>query len=57
MERKDILKEMETLMDTYCEGCFLHKYFTKEKGRRYAHRFCITKCTVGEKIKNCGKKL
>ncbi|MFE8702153.1 zinc-finger domain-containing protein [Cytobacillus sp. FJAT-54145] len=57
MNRRQILQEVEELMTSYCKGCFLHKLHKDEKGRRYAHRFCINKCTVGEKIKNYGEKL
>jgi hypothetical protein len=57
LERKDILKETEELMEQYCKGCFLHRHHKKEKGKRYAHRFCITQCTIGDKIKECGSKL
>ncbi|KYD22249.1 zinc-finger domain-containing protein [Caldibacillus debilis] len=44
-------------MEDYCRGCFLHKYFSKEKGRRYAHNFCINKCTVGERLRKIGQEL
>ncbi|WP_367659452.1 zinc-finger domain-containing protein [Cytobacillus gottheilii] len=44
-------------METYCKGCFLHQHHKEEKGRRFAHRFCITQCTVGKKIKSIGKEL
>jgi hypothetical protein len=44
-------------MDQYCEGCFLHQQMNKEGGRRLAHRFCITQCTVGEQLQEYGKKL
>ncbi|WP_141434040.1 zinc-finger domain-containing protein [Bacillus sp. 03113] len=57
MNRKKILNEVEELIENYCKDCFLFKFHKEEKGRRYAHRFCISKCTVGEKIKNCGEKL
>ncbi|GIN60828.1 hypothetical protein J27TS8_08210 [Robertmurraya siralis] len=57
MKRKDVLIEVEELLSSYCKDCFLHKYHKKEIGRTYAHRFCITQCTVGEKIKTVGKQL
>ena len=57
MKRKEIFCRMEELMDTYCTDCFLYKYHRSEKGRNFAHRFCITECTVGEQIKRYGKKL
>ena len=57
MKRKEIYKEVEEIMDHYCKGCFLYKQNRKDKGRAYAHKFCITSCTVGEKIRLCGEKL
>ena len=45
------------LLNNYCNGCFLYKQNRKDKGRTYAHRFCISHCTVGEKIRQCGEKL
>ncbi|WP_084221787.1 MULTISPECIES: zinc-finger domain-containing protein [Mesobacillus] len=57
MTRNEILVEVETLLTTYCNGCFLKKYHRQEQGKTFAHRFCITECTVGEKIKKCGQKL
>ncbi|MBP2241288.1 hypothetical protein J2Z40_001850 [Cytobacillus eiseniae] len=57
MERKQIFNEVEELLNHYCEECFLYKHHKAEKGRLYAHKFCISKCTVGEKIKAIGSKL
>ncbi len=57
MNRKEIYHEVEAIMNYYCDNCFLYKYNRKEKGRNYAHKFCISTCTVGEKIKQCGKRL
>ena len=55
--RKEVLYQVESLLSEYCEGCFLHQQIKKEKGRRKAHRFCISQCTVGEKLKEYGQKL
>ena len=55
--RKEILSEVEALLSTYCNGCFLKSHHKNEKGKRFAHKFCITECTVGEQIKKCGTKL
>ena len=57
MSRKEILAEVENLLSTYCNGCFLKKHHKHEKGKRFAHKFCITECTVGNQIKTCGNKL
>jgi len=57
MRRKEIINEAEAIMNNYCNGCFLYKQNRKEKGRNFAHRFCISTCTIGEKIRQCGEKL
>jgi hypothetical protein len=55
--RKELLNQVERIMQQYCEGCFLHRHLKKEGGRRAAHQFCISQCTVGEKLQEYGKKL
>ncbi|MFF2450403.1 zinc-finger domain-containing protein [Neobacillus sp. NPDC058068] len=55
--RKELLGQVESLMNQYCDGCFLHQQLKKEGGRRLAHRFCISQCTVGEKLQEYGEKL
>jgi hypothetical protein len=55
--RKQLFKEVEQLMKQYCDGCFLYQHIKTEQGKRRAHRFCITKCTVGERIKSYGSRL
>ncbi|MDQ0155143.1 zinc-finger domain-containing protein [Robertmurraya andreesenii] len=57
MNRKEILQEVEELLSGYCNGCFLYKYHKLERGRTYAHRFCISECTIGEKIRDFGHRL
>ncbi|MCM2531887.1 zinc-finger domain-containing protein [Neobacillus pocheonensis] len=56
-DRRELLSRVENLIVEYCEGCFLHQQLKKEEGRRLAHRFCISQCTVGEKLQEYGKKL
>ncbi|WAA13266.1 zinc-finger domain-containing protein [Fervidibacillus halotolerans] len=56
-KRQELLDEIDRILQTYCHGCLLYRHFKKEKGRQYAYRFCIHSCTVGEKLKECGKKL
>ncbi|MEW9049901.1 MAG: zinc-finger domain-containing protein [Neobacillus sp.] len=55
--RRELLSNVEALMAQYCNGCLLHQHFKQEGGRRFAHRFCISQCTVGERLKEYGKKL
>ncbi|MCJ7839512.1 zinc-finger domain-containing protein [Lederbergia sp. NSJ-179] len=57
MQRRDILKEMDYVMETYCEDCFLRHHFRRTYGKTYAHRFCIQHCTVGENLKKIGQTL
>ncbi|MFK2824153.1 zinc-finger domain-containing protein [Bacillus sp. B190/17] len=57
MERKQLMAEMGEILDTYCEDCLLKAVFRKEKGKAFAHKFCITKCTVGEQLRKCGEQL
>lgn len=57
LNRKQWIGEVHQLLDMYCDGCFLNSHFRKENGPRYAQSFCIKHCTVGEKLKDYGKKL
>ncbi|WP_174733939.1 zinc-finger domain-containing protein [Mesobacillus harenae] len=57
MSKKELFAEVDDLTATFCKGCFVYQHFRKEKGKRYAHRFCIRECTVGEKLKLLGKEL
>ncbi|RDI43056.1 zinc-finger domain-containing protein [Falsibacillus pallidus] len=57
MNRQELYAELEEILATYCEDCFLKAYHRKEFGKTNAHKFCIQKCTVGQKLKEYGKKL
>jgi hypothetical protein len=57
MNRRTVYSEMEAVLEDYCKDCFLYSTLRKEKGRNYAHKFCISQCTVGEKLKEIGNKL
>ncbi|CAH0347401.1 zinc-finger domain-containing protein [Bacillus sp. CECT 9360] len=57
MNRKVIYSEVEAVLEDYCKDCFLYSTLRKEKGRNHAHKFCISQCTVGEKLKDIGHKL
>jgi hypothetical protein len=56
MKRKKIYAEVEEIL-SFCEDCFLQKHFRKEKGRTFAHQFCLSQCTVGEKLRQLGNEL
>ncbi|WP_084822385.1 zinc-finger domain-containing protein [Bacillus sp. SA1-12] len=57
MNKKQTLQELSEILDTYCVNCLLKKHFREEYGKRFAHSFCINRCTVGQKIKEVGEKL
>lgn len=57
MKRKELILEVGEMLDTYCQDCFVREHFRKENGKRYAQNFCIKTCTVGQKLKEYGKKL
>ncbi|MGG4469262.1 zinc-finger domain-containing protein [Paenibacillus alvei] len=56
-DRKKWLLQAEELINDYCKGCFLYEHNKIEKGKRQAHRFCISECTVGLEIKKFGDML
>jgi hypothetical protein len=57
MSKKELYEIVDFTMEQYCKGCFLYQHLKKESGKRAAHRFCISKCTVGAKLREFGKKL
>lgn len=56
MIRKKLYEDIEENL-AICEGCFIQKHFRKQIGRTFAHQFCLSQCTVGEKLKQLGKEL
>ncbi|OXS80223.1 zinc-finger domain-containing protein [Domibacillus enclensis] len=57
MNRTEVFLEVEELLNTYCKDCLVKSTLRKEKGKMAAHKFCITECTIGEKLKQYGDKL
>ncbi|KIL48876.1 hypothetical protein KP77_20870 [Jeotgalibacillus alimentarius] len=57
MEKQVALSAVDELMNTYCKSCPVKKQLRAEKGKLYAHKFCITECSIGMKIKELGKQL
>jgi len=57
MKNTQLINEIDSLSDTYCNGCFVRKHLRKESGKTIAYKFCIDQCTVGESIKQIGDKL
>ena len=52
-----VMSEIDETLDTFCEGCFLKRQLSKDKGKTAAHNFCITTCTIGEHLKFLGQEM
>ncbi|MGX9133911.1 zinc-finger domain-containing protein [Rummeliibacillus sp. JY-2-4R] len=57
MEQSTIVKEIDELLETYCEGCLVKTQMRRERGKAGAHKFCINSCTVGEQLQFLGQEL
>ncbi|MFJ7933496.1 zinc-finger domain-containing protein [Sporosarcina sp. NPDC096371] len=57
MNKTTIMGEIDEILVTYCEDCFLKKQLSKEKGKTGAHRFCIKICTIGEQLRFLGQEM
>lgn len=57
MERKQLIREIDEMTDTYCEGCLVKQSLTKERSKTNAHRFCITQCSIGLRIQRMGEAM
>ncbi|HWI47268.1 MAG TPA: zinc-finger domain-containing protein [Rummeliibacillus sp.] len=57
MEQVTIVKEIDELLENYCEGCLVKNQMRKERGKAGAHKFCIESCTVGEQLQFLGQEL
>lgn len=57
MKRVEVIKQIDELLSSYCDGCFLRSYYRKEHSKTKAHKFCIHQCTVGGMIQTKGKYL
>jgi hypothetical protein len=57
MERNQVIIELNDMIETYCEGCFVYQHFRKIHSQNYAQNFCMKQCTIGEKLKQYGKYL
>lgn len=57
MDKTIIMNDIDGILDTYCEGCFLKTQLSKEKGKPGSHKFCITTCTIGEQLKFLGQEM
>lgn len=57
MNKVMVMNEIDEILDTYCDGCFVKRQLTKDKGKTAAHSFCITTCTIGEHLKFLGQEM
>lgn len=57
MKKVSIINEIDEMLTTYCDGCFVKAQLRKDEGKTAAHRFCISECTVGTQLKFLGQEL
>lgn len=57
LNRMSVVKEIDELVDQYCEGCLVRTQLSKERGKTGAHRFCINGCSIGEQLQFLGNEL
>lgn len=57
MDKLDVMKEINQLLDIYCEGCYVKKQLLKERGKTGAHQFCISECSVGDQLQFLGREI
>lgn len=57
MNKLSIINEIDEMLNTYCEGCFVRTQIRKEQGKTAAHRFCISNCTIGTQLQFLGNEL
>lgn len=57
MNKTIIMSEIDSILTSYCEGCFLKEQLSKERGKTGAHQFCIKTCTIGEQLQFLGREI
>jgi hypothetical protein len=57
MNKTIIMNDIDGILDSYCEGCFLKTQLSKDKGKTVAHKFCISTCTIGEQLQFLGQEM
>lgn len=57
MDKLLIMKDINQLLDIYCEGCYVKKQLLKERGKTGAHQFCISDCTIGDQLQFLGREM
>lgn len=57
MDKVSVMTEINEMLDTFCQDCFVKKQLSKDNGKTQAHKFCITTCTVGEQLQFLGSEM
>ncbi|EGQ27641.1 hypothetical protein HMPREF9372_0387 [Sporosarcina newyorkensis 2681] len=57
MNKVMVMKDINQLLDIYCEGCYVKRQLIKERGKTGAHQFCISQCTIGDQLKFLGSEI
>jgi len=57
LNKLTVINEIDDLLETYCDGCFIKRELKINGGKTLAHRFCINSCTVGDQLQFLGQEL
>ena len=57
IDKVTVMKDIDELTDTYCEGCLVRQQLRQERGKQGAHLFCIEHCSVGKQLQFLGQEL
>ncbi|GEN83659.1 zinc-finger domain-containing protein [Sporosarcina luteola] len=57
MDKLTVMNEINEVLDTYCEGCFVKRQLVSDIGKTGAHHFCIRTCTIGEQLRFLGSEM
>ena len=57
LNKSTVIREIDEMLETYCDGFFLKRELKSNGGKTKAHRFCISRCTVGEHLQFLGNEL
>lgn len=55
--KQETLYKINQLEEKYCHGCLLKKLNRDRGNQTSAHKFCISECSVGLKIRSHGNQL
>lgn len=57
MDKVTVMKDIDSLTDTYCDDCLVRQELRQQRGKSGAHRFCIEHCSVGQQLQFLGQEL